>query len=70
MHRMAGLNPGREVMLLHLYKRVMSDGSEAKARSLGSHLPHGENGMVDKSQLVRHQELPPLSEKEKDAKAA
>ena len=67
MHRLASLNPGKEVMLLQLHKRVMSDSGEAEAESLGSHLPPGENGMVDKSQLVRHQDLPPLPKKSKAA---
>ena len=32
MHRLARLCPGKEVMLLQLHKRVMSDSGEARPR--------------------------------------
>lgn len=57
MHRLASLNPGKEVMLLHLYKRINLMPGEEQAESIGSHLPPDTRGLVDKSELIRRAAL-------------
>ncbi len=57
MHRLAALNPGKEVMLLQLHKRIMLKAGEEQAVSIGSHLPTDGRLLVDKSEMVRRSGL-------------
>lgn len=64
MYRLAALHPEKEVMLFQIHKRVVSDGAEGKAKSLGSHMPVGEK-MVRRERLVTHDLLPVEQQKKK-----
>lgn len=66
MHRLAMLNPGKDVLLLQLNRRFrFVEGTEG-AESVGSHLPSNALGMVDKSDLIRRQDLKAAQKKDQD----
>lgn len=57
MYRLARINPGKEILLFQVVKRVRSENGE-KALSLGSHLPPGAKGIVERTDLMRSRDLP------------
>lgn len=55
MHRAAEANPGSEVMLLQLHKRIVRIGQDTQI--MGTHFLNEEKHKVDKCELVRKEDI-------------
>lgn len=56
-YRLAETNPGKEVMLLNIAKRLRYTEGAEKAESIGSHLPSRDTKHCDKADLVTHEAI-------------